>query len=90
MESADKAQSVDSREQVDAFFQEFERRTGLRQGQINDIAREIIWLHERRKRYERWGDWFARSVITMLVGAFFTGAAWATFKFIESVATRAH
>jgi hypothetical protein len=72
--------------QIEYFMTQLERRTGLRPDQINDAIREIIWLHERRKRYERWGDWFARSVISVFVTAFFAGAAWSLVHFVKFIA----
>jgi len=71
--------------QVTCFLRELERRTNLTPEQMSEVLQEILWLHRRRKRYERWGDWFARSVISMLVAAFFAGIGWGFVQLIQSI-----
>jgi len=80
------ASDEETRAQVTCFLHELERRTSLTPEQMSEVLQEILWLHRRRKRYERWGDWFARSVISMLVGSFFVGLGWAIVHLIKEIA----
>ena len=74
-----------AKQQVNAFILELQNKFGIGEDELFKIVNEVRWLHQRRQRFERYGEWMAKSIITVLVSAFFAGAAWALVHFIESL-----
>jgi len=51
------------------------------------LLQQLVRLQKRSKFAERMGEWFAKSVITIFVGAFFSGLYWVIIQFIKELKT---
>lgn len=74
-----------ARYQVNAFMEEMLLRFNLDEDEVHQIIDEMRWLHKRRKKYEYYGDWIAKSIITILVTSFFAALGWGFIHFIQFI-----
>ena len=75
----------EAEEQVDAFLQILHSRYGISESDVSGLLLQLVRLQKRTEFARRMGEWFARSIITVLVTAFFSGLAWAIVHFIGEV-----
>jgi hypothetical protein len=73
-------------EQVDAFLRLLCDRYGLTEATVHDLIQQLLRLQRRTERMERYGEWTAKTIITVLVGAFAAGVSWAIMHFVTSIA----
>lgn len=71
--------------QVRAFLDTMQEEFGLSDDDMRGVVRQLVVLQRRTEFARRMGEWTAKSVITLLVAAFFSGVAWAFIHFIQDV-----
>ena len=76
---------IQAEAQVDAFLSIMAKRYNLDPDDIGVLADELVSLHRRGQRYEKYGEWFARAAITALGGGVVVGLGWVVVTFIRSV-----
>jgi hypothetical protein len=72
-----------AREQVEAFMEILRSQYGLSDSDLHEFVLLFLRLRKRTKFAEALGEWTAKTVITVLVTAFFSGITWAFVHFIE-------
>lgn len=75
--------SDEAENQVNAFLEVMRNRYGLSDSALTGIVAQLIALQRRTEFARRMGEWTAKSIIVVLVGAFFSGFAWAFVHFIK-------
>ena len=71
--------------QVEAFLTILRDRYHLSDSDLHDLVHTLLRLRRRAKYAEQLGEWTAKTVITILITAFFSGIAWAIVHFISEV-----
>ena len=72
-------------QQVDAFISVLKRRYGLDDSDIHELVNTFVRLRKRSEFAEKMGEWTAKTVISLLLAAFFSGVGWAVFHFVDHV-----
>ena len=74
--------------QVDAFLKILHTRYGLDDSDVHDLVHTFLRLRKRARFAEALGEWTAKTIIVVLVTAFFSGVGFAVVHFIDSIAKR--
>jgi hypothetical protein len=75
--------SQEAEKQVEAFISVAKTRYGLSDDDITELIGELVRLRERAEFAKRMGEYTAKTIIAVLVGAFFYGLGWALYHFVK-------
>ena len=74
--------------QVDAFIKILQDRYHLTDSDMHDLVHTFLRLRKRARFAEAMGEWTAKTIIVVLVTAFFSGVGFAIVHFVDSIARR--
>ena len=77
--------SEDAQEQVNAFLEILHSRYGISERDVAGLLRQLARLQQRTAFAQRMGEFTAKSIIGVLVVAFFSGLGWTVIHFIGSI-----
>lgn len=74
--------------QVEAFIKVLYDQYGLSERDIHQFIDTVVRIQERTAFARRMGEWTAKSIIGVLVVAFFSGVGWTVIHFIQSLVNK--
>ena len=74
--------------QVDAFIRILQERYHLNDDDMHDLVHTLLRLRKRARFAEAMGEWTAKTIIVVLVTAFFSGVGFAIIHFVDAIARR--